>query len=55
MDRNLEKVNVEKGQEVDTRQLIGTVLTNEEEESTEVHFEIWNVNQKMNPELWLKN
>jgi septal ring factor EnvC (AmiA/AmiB activator) len=51
----LEQVNVKEGQEVDTRQTIGTVMTNEEEETTEVHLEIWNMNQKLNPELWLKD
>ena len=51
----LEKVNVSEGQEVDTKQMLGTVMTNEEEETSEVHFEIWNMNQKVDPELWLKN
>ena len=49
----LATVNVKEGQEVDTREAIGTVLTNDEDE-TEVHFEIWKVQQKQNPELWLK-
>jgi septal ring factor EnvC (AmiA/AmiB activator) len=49
----LATVNVKEGQEVDTREVIGSVLTNEEDE-TEVHFEIWKVQQKQNPELWLK-
>jgi septal ring factor EnvC (AmiA/AmiB activator) len=51
----LDRVDVKEGQEVDTRQTIGTVLNNEEEESNEIHLEIWNMNQKMNPEIWLKN
>ncbi len=51
----LESVDVKEGMEVDTRQKIGTVLTNDEEESTEVHLEIWNMNQKINPEIWLKD
>lgn len=51
----LSQVNVKEGQVVDTRQTIGTVMTNEEEESTEVHLEIWNMSQKQNPQLWLKN
>lgn len=49
----LATVNVKEGQEVDTREVIGSVLTNEEDE-TEVHFEIWKVQQKQNPALWLK-
>lgn len=51
----LDRVDVKEGQEVDTRQSIGTVMTNTEEETTEVHLEIWNMSQKQNPELWLKN
>lgn len=51
----LSRVDVKEGQVVDTRQTIGTVMTNEEEESTEVHLEIWNMSQKQNPQLWLKN
>jgi septal ring factor EnvC (AmiA/AmiB activator) len=50
----LSSVNVKEGQTVDTRETIGTVLTNDENE-TEVHFEIWKVQEKQNPELWLKN
>jgi len=50
----LSSVNVKEGQTVDTRETIGTVLTNDEDE-TEVHFEIWKVQEKQNPELWLKN
>lgn len=49
----LATVNVEEGQVVDTRQTLGTVLTNDEGE-TEVHFEIWKVQQKQDPEQWLK-
>jgi septal ring factor EnvC (AmiA/AmiB activator) len=51
----LSSVLVKEGQEVDTRDTIGTVLTNEEEDVTEVHLEIWNMSQKLDPETWLKN
>jgi septal ring factor EnvC (AmiA/AmiB activator) len=50
----LGSVNVKEGQLVDTRETIGNVLTNDDDE-TEVHFEIWKVQEKQNPELWLKN
>lgn len=50
----LSSVNVKEGQTVDTRETIGKVLTTDEEE-TEVHLEIWKVQQKQDPELWLKN
>jgi septal ring factor EnvC (AmiA/AmiB activator) len=52
---HLSNVSVKVGQEVDSKQIIGTVYTDEEEESTEVHFEIYNVKSKLDPELWLKN
>jgi murein hydrolase activator len=50
----LSSVSVREGQSVDTRESIGSVMTNDEGE-TEVHFEIWKVQQKQDPELWLKN
>ncbi len=50
----LASINVKEGQEVDTRETIGTVLTNDDE-VTEVHFELWKVQEKQNPEYWLKN
>lgn len=50
----LSSVTVREGQTVDTRESIGSVMTNDEGE-TEVHFEIWKVQQKQDPELWLKN
>lgn len=49
----LSVVNVKEGQVVETREALGTVLTNDEGE-TEVHFEIWKVQQKQDPEQWLK-
>jgi murein DD-endopeptidase MepM/ murein hydrolase activator NlpD len=52
---HLSKVTVKVGQEVDIKQTIGTVHTDEEEETTEVHFEIYNMKSKLDPELWLKN
>jgi murein hydrolase activator len=51
----LESVNVKEGQEVNIKDIIGVVMTDEEENATEVHFEIWNMDKKENPEFWLKN
>lgn len=51
----LESVNVKEGQSVDTKQPIGVVMTDEDEGVTEVHFEIWNMDKKQDPEAWLKN
>lgn len=50
----LATVNVKEGQTLDTKDIIGTVLTDEDENSTEVHFEIWNMDKKENPQSWLK-
>lgn len=49
----LGSVSVKEGQTVDTREVIGVVLTNDEDK-TEVHLEIWKVQQKQDPQLWLK-
>ncbi|MCC7533550.1 MAG: peptidoglycan DD-metalloendopeptidase family protein [Bacteroidia bacterium] len=49
----LATVQVKEGQSIDTKQTIGTILTNDENE-TEVHFEIWKSQDKQDPEVWLK-
>lgn len=49
---NLASVKVKASQEVDTKQSIGTVYTNESGEST-VHLEIWKGTTLMNPESWI--
>lgn len=53
----LSKVNVTKGSRVSTKQVIGTVST-DDEGNTQIHFEIWKVGAngtpfKVNPELWV--
>ena len=50
---NLDVVSVKEGQEVTTRQSIGKVHTNTEEQRTELHFEIWKGKVIQNPESWL--
>ena len=55
---NLLDIYVEKGQELDTKQLLGTVLTNKQSGKTEAHFEILFINSKgefikQNPALWI--
>jgi murein DD-endopeptidase MepM/ murein hydrolase activator NlpD len=55
---NLAEVNVTKGQEVKTKQQIGSLLPAEGNSSlSEAHFEIWKVSassmEKQNPALWL--
>jgi septal ring factor EnvC (AmiA/AmiB activator) len=51
----LGSVSVKEGQQVGIRDVIGSVMTDEEENITEVHFEIWNMDKKEDPENWLKN
>ena len=55
---NLNDVFVEEGQEIDTKQLLGTILTNKQTGKTEAHFEILYINKnggfvKQNPSLWI--
>lgn len=50
----LASVSVQEGQHVDSKQNIGVVDTNEEG-VTEVQFQIWNMDKKLDPEMWLKN
>jgi septal ring factor EnvC (AmiA/AmiB activator) len=50
----LASVSVKEGQQVDSKQVIGTVDT-DEEGVTEVQFQIWLMDKKLDPELWLKN
>ena len=50
---NLDVVSVREGQDVTTRQAIGKVHTNVEEQKTELHFEIWKGKMIQNPESWL--
>jgi septal ring factor EnvC (AmiA/AmiB activator) len=56
---NLNDVFVENGQQIETKQLLGTVLTNKQTGKTEAHFEILYINKKgafvkQNPALWIK-
>ena len=50
---NLEKVNVKKGDKVESGQLIGLVGKNSQNGTLEVHLEIWKGKQRMNPAVWL--
>ena len=52
MYSNLAKVLVNKGDEVSTQEDIATILT-DENGKTEIHFEIWQGNQKQNPSFWI--
>lgn len=50
----LASVSVKEGQVVDIKQTIGTVDTSDEG-VTEVQFQIWLMDKKLDPEDWLKN
>lgn len=54
---NLQEVFVSKGQEIASKQSIGTVLTDESTGKSEAHLEIWKVDQsgttKQDPALWI--
>jgi murein hydrolase activator len=50
---NLEEAFVKQGQKIKTKQTIGKVYTNSEDDKTELHLEIWKNTIKLNPESWL--
>lgn len=50
--QNLVNVSVKKGDKVETKEIIGTVGTNMDNE-TKLHFELWNGMDVVNPETWL--
>ncbi len=51
----LENVQVKIGQEINAGDLLATVYTNDFEQKTELHFEIFKGKQALNPEAWLRN
>ncbi|WP_026897776.1 murein hydrolase activator EnvC family protein [Daejeonella oryzae] len=52
---NLKSVSVSRGQKVSIKQAIGTVITDPNDGTTEVHFEIRKGANPMNPSSWLAN
>ena len=51
---NLSKLNVKQGDKVDTKQTIGTIYTDaEQDQKTEVYFQIYKDRDILNPELWI--
>ncbi len=49
---NLDKVNIEKGDQVDTKEVIGQIHT-DLDGKTELHFEIWKGSSIQNPAYWV--
>ena len=50
---NLSEVFLKAGDNVTTRQRIGTIMTGSDEGKTELHLEIWKGNSRMDPESWI--
>jgi septal ring factor EnvC (AmiA/AmiB activator) len=51
---NLREVAVKKGDKVTTKQIIGTVYTDTDDDNKSIlKFQIWLENQKLNPEEWI--
>lgn len=50
---NLENVTVKRGDKVKTKQNIGTIHTNKNENKTEIHFELLKEQSRQNPANWL--
>jgi len=51
----LKDVSVKVGEKLFSKEKIGVVITQEEENKTELHFEIWKGYEKQNPSSWLYN
>ena len=49
----LKTVSVKLGDDVLTKEKIGNILTDKSDNKTELHFEIWQGYDKLNPSLWL--
>ncbi len=50
---NLDQVYVKQGQKVETKQKIGRVYYDSEEDKTELQFQLWKGTEKINPEYWI--
>lgn len=50
---NLAHVYVRAGDQVSTRQLLGRVFTDNDDNQTVLHLEIWEENNKLDPMMWL--
>ena len=51
---NLSKLNVKQGDNVETKQVIGTIFTDpEQDQKTELYFQVYKDRNILNPELWI--
>lgn len=51
--QNLVNVRVKTGDKVITKEVIGEAFSDENEKVAEVHFEVWQEREILNPEMWL--
>lgn len=51
---NLASTTLSKGDDVKARQQLGQVATNPITGASELHFEVWQQKERMNPALWIK-
>jgi len=51
---NLASTNLTKGDALRSKDIIGQVATNNITGSSELHFEVWQQKERMNPALWIK-
>ncbi|MBN2482166.1 MAG: peptidoglycan DD-metalloendopeptidase family protein [Bacteroidales bacterium] len=52
---NLINVKVSKGQEVETRQFIGNVYTDNKTRESVLYFQVWKEEERNDPEVWLSS
>lgn len=51
--QNLVNVRIKSGDKVRTKEIIGEAFTDESDRIAEVHFEVWQEKDILNPEVWL--
>ena len=51
---NLSKLSVKQGDKVETKQALGTIFTDpEQDRKTELYFQVYKDRDILNPELWI--
>lgn len=51
---NIDKLSVKQGDKVSTGQRLGTIYTDPDTNVSQMHFQLWQQKNKLNPELWLR-
>lgn len=51
---NIQNISVKQGDKVKTGQVLGRVYTDPDTNSSQLHFQLWQGTQKLNPEIWLR-